>query len=389
MKIGFFNTVQLETAGGMENFTIETAAHFSTIPGMRVDCLTMDEVFNNRYGRLHSLYFLKKFDPIAINKEPLEAIQQRLGRAQYIKCASVADFRTAAGGYDLIYSRNEITEAFLFDFLAGYHNLPPVVFGCHCPHRYLGATTWHSQLHNLMYSSALYTSLARGAAGFHTISKSDTKAIEKQFPKHPVVQVPNPFDATGYAGKAAGNMCPVAFDKSRFNILWAGRLTEQKGICHLLDIINSLNPELANEVDWHLCGDGELRWMLEQGSRRWKNIHIHGHIDRMAMPAVYANANLFISTSQWGETFAYTPREANSLGLPVVAFNISGYNEIIEHDVNGLLAKSIGEFGEQVRFFAKGGSLDTNIRHFIQKKTNRDKTCRELLRFFQRIVNTN
>jgi len=382
MRIAIFNTVQLETAGGMEHFSIQTAAHLASLPGVQADCVTMDEAFNLRYGRLHSLYFFRRFDRATIFREPREAIEQRLGQARYVQCATFAELREALGQYDLVYSRNEITEAFLFRVRVGYRNVPPVVFGCHCPHRFIGASTLHSRLHNLLYASPLYTRLARGVAGFHTISRGDTGVIERQFPEHPVVQIPNPFDSVGYAEQAGRNKPPFTVDAAKFNILWAGRLTGQKGVAQLLEIIDRVNQSHADKVEWHICGEGELSSQVAAAGRTDENIHTYGHIDRMVMPAVYKSANLFISTSQWGETYAYTPREANSLGVPVVAFDISGYNEIIKDGCNGRLAKSVDEFTAQVKWFADGNQFDVDIREYIQGCTDQAVAYEQLLRFF-------
>jgi glycosyltransferase involved in cell wall biosynthesis len=383
MRIAIFNTVQLETAGGMEHFSIQTAAHLASLPGVQADCVTMDEAFNLRYGRLHSLYFFRRFNRATIFREPREAIEQRLGQARYVQCATFAALREALGQYDLVYSRNEITEAFLFCARVGYCNVPPVVFGCHCPHRYIGASTLHSRLHNLLYASPLYTRLAKGVAGFHTISGGDTAAIERQFPGHPVVQIPNPYDAVGYAEKAEQAKPPFAMDTAKFNILWAGRLTGQKGVAQLLEVIERVNEAHGAGIEWHICGEGELSGLVSEAARRHVNVHAHGHVDREAMPAAYAGAALFISTSQWGETYAYTPREANSLGVPVVAFDISGYNEIIEDGRNGCLAKSIDEFIAHVKWFADGDRLDGDIREYIQQRTNHTAAYRQLLDFFR------
>ena len=101
------------------------------------------------------------------------------------------------------------------------------------------------------------------------------------------------------------------------------------------------------------------------------------------MPAAYAAADLFISTSQWGETYAYTPREANSLGVPVVSYDISGCNEIIDDGVNGRLAKSDDEFVEYIKWFADGNRLGSDITKHIRKKTDATSAYRQLLRFFQ------
>jgi len=389
MRIAIFNTVQLETAGGMEHFSIQTAAHLASLPGVQADCVTMDEAFNLRYGRLHSLYFFRRFDRATIFREPREAIEQRLGQARYVQCATFAELREALGQYDLVYSRNEITEAFLFRARVGYGNVPPVVFGCHCPHRFIGASTLHSRLHNLLYASPLYTRLAKGVAGFHTISGGDTAAVERQFPEHPVVQIPNPFDAVGFAEQAERAKPPFAVDAAKFNILWAGRLTGQKGVTELLEVIGHVNDSHGGKVAWHICGEGELSGLVSEAAVRHENIHAHGHVDRGVMPAVYAGADLFISTSQWGETYAYTPREANSLGVPVVSFDISGYNEIIEDGRNGRLANSDDEFAEQVKWFADGNRLDGDIREYIQQRTNHTAAYGQLLQFFRDRLESN
>ena len=383
MRIAIFNTVQLETAGGMEHFSIQTAAHLASLPGVQADCVTMDEAFNLRYGRLHSLYFFRRFDRATIFREPRESIEQRLGQARYVQCATFAELREALGQYDLVYSRNEITEAFLFRARVGYGNVPPVVFGCHCPHRFIGASTLHSRLHNLLYASPLYTRLAKGVAGFHTISGGDTAAVERQFPEHPVVQIPNPFDAVGFAEQAERAKPPFAVDAAKFNILWAGRLTGQKGVTELLEVIGHVNDSHGGKVAWHICGEGELSGLVSEAAARHENIHAHGHVDRGVMPAVYAGADLFISTSQWGETYAYTPREANSLGVPVVSFDISGYNEIIEDGRNGRLANSVDEIAAHVKWFADGNRLDGNIREYIRTRTDHAAAYGQLIGFFR------
>ncbi|MEC7883856.1 MAG: glycosyltransferase family 4 protein [Verrucomicrobiota bacterium] len=386
MRIAIFNTVQLETAGGMEHFCIQTAKHLSGLKGVQADCVTMDSAFNIRYGKLHSAYFLRKFDPSIINRESRKSIEVRLGRGHYFKCSNFNELTKILRQYDLIYSRNEITEAFILQNLVGYHRIPPVIFGCHCPHQYIGANTLHSRLHNQLYSSPIYTHLAKRAAGFHTISKSDTQAIQQQFEHHPVEQVPNPFDSIGYANRASKITMPFPLHKKDYNILWAGRLTEQKGVAQLCELIDLVNRTHDKQVAWHICGDGELKGMISSAATKHHNVYPHGHIDRESMPGTYANADLFISTSQWGETYAYTPREANSLGLPVVSYDISGYNEIIDNGINGKLAKSLNEFTEIVKWFADGNKLQSNIKKHIQNKTDAAPAYQQLLHFFHRCL---
>ena len=97
MRIAIFNAVQLETAGGMEHFCIQTAAHLSGLDGVQADCLTMDDAFNLRYGQLHSLYFLRQFDRATIYRETRESIEARLVQASYRKYADFNELTQALG----------------------------------------------------------------------------------------------------------------------------------------------------------------------------------------------------------------------------------------------------------------------------------------------------
>ena len=166
-------------------------------------------------------------------------------------------------------------------------------------------------------------------------------------------------------------------------------MTGQKGVAQLLKVIERVNESHAARVEWHICGEGELSGLVSEAAQRHVNVHAHGHIDREAMPAAYAAADLFISTSQWGETYAYTPREANSLGVPVVSYDISGCNEIIDDRVNGRLAKSDDEFVEYIKWFTGGNRLGNDITKHIRKKTDATSAYRQLLRFFEDCLESN
>ena len=102
MRIAIFNTVQLETAGGMEHFCIQTASHLSGLSGVQADCVTMDDAFNLGYGQLHSIYFLRRFDRSTIYRERRESIEARLGQSRYLKCANFQELSRVLCRYDLV-----------------------------------------------------------------------------------------------------------------------------------------------------------------------------------------------------------------------------------------------------------------------------------------------
>src|ERR1700733_12725892 len=116
MHVVSYAATLLEIGGGLEKYFIETAHDLSELENVQVDIFTMDDAFNLKYGKLHNLYFAKKFDPKLLYRESFESIKAKLGKSRYIKCRSFKELVSRFQDYDVIYSRNDITEPFFFKF---------------------------------------------------------------------------------------------------------------------------------------------------------------------------------------------------------------------------------------------------------------------------------
>lgn len=120
-------------------------------------------------------------------------------------------------------------------------------------------------------------------------------------------------------------------------IITAGRLTYQKGIEYLVEIVV---PVLKKHPDWKwlILGDGEDRDILEQTILR-NNLEdqliLKGTVNQIEW---YLNrAKLFVSTSRY-EGFGMCLLEAMQMNVPCVSFDIKiGPSEIITNDKNGIL----------------------------------------------------
>jgi alpha-1,6-mannosyltransferase len=124
---------------------------------------------------------------------------------------------------------------------------------------------------------------------------------------------------------------PLGVDCDRFNIkrhnpetsvtrlLYAGRLSPEKNVCLLLDIMRRLDPR---EYSLTVAGDGPL--LNEMRARAPGHVSFLGHIaDRDALAAVYANANVFVHPNP-REPFGIAPLEAMAAGLALIAPNSGG-----------------------------------------------------------------
>src|SRR3989344_6608444 len=197
MKIAFFTVFFLEHGGGLAKYFIETASNLTKTPSLQADVVTMDDRFAlNIMKMTHIFYmsFVSRMDMKLIYKESRGSIDENLGDARYFKASSIASLRKKLQEYDLIYSKNEVLEAFIFKFLVGYKNLPPVIFGCHTPFYYPQVASLQSKLHNFLYNSFVYRFLTSDVKAFHVLNTFDEKNLQKFLPSKKITKVYNPLN---------------------------------------------------------------------------------------------------------------------------------------------------------------------------------------------------
>lgn len=156
---------------------------------------------------------------------------------------------------------------------------------------------------------------------------------EQQFlPENKLSHIPNGIDIPSNLEKREYT------EGETFNLLFVGRLHEQKGIDFLVSgycqfIID--NPSVNHQLT--VVGGGELspnmRSKLDSsGVSRF--INFVGNVPDVEK--YYLKSHLIISTSLW-EGFPNVLLEAASYCLPIIATDIEGTSELIEHKVNGYL----------------------------------------------------
>jgi phosphatidylinositol alpha-mannosyltransferase len=122
-------------------------------------------------------------------------------------------------------------------------------------------------------------------------------------------------------------------------ILFVGRLDKRKGLDVLLRALPMVRQDFP-DVRLTVVGKGptELESRLLAQS-----LGIAGHVDFKGfatveeLPSYYAAADVYCSPALGGEAFGIVLLEAMACALPVVASDITGYNEVVQHEENGLL----------------------------------------------------
>lgn len=121
-------------------------------------------------------------------------------------------------------------------------------------------------------------------------------------------------------------------------VLCVGRLVPQKGIEHLIRAVPMIVGRFP-EAKCIVVGEGWLRAHLEYVARstghQWK-IRFTGFIPDSELVALMKSADVLVVPSIY-EPFGIVALEGMAAGVPVVASQVGGLTEVIEHDRTGIV----------------------------------------------------
>lgn len=125
------------------------------------------------------------------------------------------------------------------------------------------------------------------------------------------------------------------------NILYAGFLTENKGVDILLQAFANFRKKYcATEAKLHIAGDGYFRPNLEKICQRLgitESVIFYGFIgDKERLKQLFLNSDLFVLPSK-SEGIPKVLLEAMAYGVPILTTNVGGIPDIIQNEVNGLM----------------------------------------------------
>jgi glycosyltransferase involved in cell wall biosynthesis len=127
------------------------------------------------------------------------------------------------------------------------------------------------------------------------------------------------------------------FKKEYLNIGFVGRFSEVKGIPIILNSFKAL-IEKGFIVNLIFRGEGKLANHIKKIISRYEmNERVFIEKPESDILRTFDNIDLLVSASTEIEGFGLVLIEAASIGIPVIASNISAHREIITNNINGLL----------------------------------------------------
>lgn len=170
-------------------------------------------------------------------------------------------------------------------------------------------------------------------------------AFDSAFPHFPLTYkiIPNGIDTMRFSPKVKPI---ISLKKKGTIILFVGRLDERKGLNILLQAFPIIKKKIPDAV-LVVVGKGPLMEEFKKAvpDHYRKDVIFEGFVSEEKLPSFYASADIYCSPSIGGETFGIVLLEGMASGVPVIASNIPGYNQVIIDGYNGI-------------FFETGNHLD-------------------------------
>ncbi|MDT3778899.1 glycosyltransferase [Nitrospira sp. MA-1] len=188
-----------------------------------------------------------------------------------------------------------------------------------------------------------------------------------------------------YPGFSLKNL-PKAHPRTLLHIGFLGRLEYQKDPLLFLEMMAYL-PEYSATI----VGDGALAPMIKQEIAKrglCGRVHMVGELSHGEALEILATFSVVVLTSRW-EGLPVLVLESMGIGVPVVSMNVSGLEEIIHHEVNGMLVeKRRGEdLADKVRIITHNEGLRAflikNAQATIHEEFSMDNMLGSILKIYQ------
>jgi glycosyltransferase involved in cell wall biosynthesis len=152
----------------------------------------------------------------------------------------------------------------------------------------------------------------------------------------------NPLPPANAAARAEFTRATGDLDGKRV-VVTVGRLIERKGVAWF---VGQVVPRLPDDVIYVVVGDGPQREAIARAAADADVAHrvrMTGRVSDGAVAAAYARADVFVMPNVPVpgdiEGFGLVALEAAASGVPVIAADLEGIREAVQHKRNGLLVR--------------------------------------------------
>jgi glycosyltransferase involved in cell wall biosynthesis len=185
-------------------------------------------------------------------------------------------------------------------------------------------------------------------------------------------------------------------DKKYCNVLLATRLIWDKGIKEYIEAAKLCKNNKDIDINCFLAGSpdyGNPNSVTKEDIQLWSNlkyISYLGHVENIEN--VLAEMDIVVLPTTYGEGIPRILLEAAASGLPIIATNIPGCKDIVDHLKNGLLIEphDYKDLAKKIIYLAKNSDERARMglcgRQIVEKEFNENIIIRETLSVYSELL---
>lgn len=255
-------------------------------------------------------------------------------------------------------------------------------------------SSWPSIKHGCYRKSRIATIPLASSVSLHRFLKTWDKHVDgfialTDFQRDLMVDAGLPQDKVHIKPNFySGSPNVVSWNERKPYVVFAGRLSEEKGVISLLKAWAAWGP---GAPELRLVGDGELRSKLEAMASNLP-IKFLGQMTSEEAEAQVANASLQILPSEWFEGFPMVVREAFAFGTPSAVSDIGPLPSIVTHGKNGVVFQPSDHFSllkEVKKIWDEPGKLESlgrGARYEFEDKYTEESNYSMLLEIYEKAI---
>jgi glycosyltransferase involved in cell wall biosynthesis len=197
------------------------------------------------------------------------------------------------------------------------------------------------------------------------------KHADAGIPEEKLVHIPNFINVENFE---------PSYENKRY-ILFAGRLSREKGVLALLKAVKGL------DIPVKIVGDGPMRVEYERfvEENSIDNVSFEGYKSGDELKELFRNSAFVVFPSEWYENAPMTILESFAYGKPVLGSNIGGIPEMVIDGETGLLFKTGDhpELKEKINYLFQHPSIIKEMgrkaRERVEKEYNAEMHYNRLM----------
>jgi glycosyltransferase involved in cell wall biosynthesis len=366
MRVLFLNYEYPPLGGGAGNATSYLLKEFAKIPDLKVDLVTssIDEKYHwEKVAENIQIHRL----PIGKNQQNLHFQSQKDLIIYFWKAYGFSKKMVRENKYNLTLAFFSVPCGFLAWIFKKQFKLPYVISlrGADVP----GYSERFAWLYKLI--TPLIKKIWKDSAYVIANSQGLKDLALKTNPQQKIEIIPNGINTNQFIKLESYK---VIKSEDQFKILCVTRITPRKNIRYLIEAFSQLYKKYAH-LNLQIIGEGDEKANLEKLVKNLgieKQVKFIGLVPHEKLPAYYQSAGAYVLPSQ-NEGMSNSMLEALSSGLPLLATDTGGTQELIEDGVNGFILqmKSAEDIAEKLEILIKDEELRKKMGRASREKAER------------------